>query len=135
MDTSYSIPREEYKLRRMRCAEEAKKRGLKGLLVWSKGGGNVDRYANVMYLANYYSPFPHIPDNTDNTHRVAICVPHHRTGKQHRNLVFSLCQASRLMISNCPFLDEGFIPRAFKERVSAKENSHRLPDELFFRVP
>jgi len=63
MGVSYVIPKEEYKLRRMRCVEEAKKRGLKGLLVWSKGGGNVDRYADVMYLANYYSPFPHIPDN------------------------------------------------------------------------
>ena len=36
--------------------------GLDGLLVCSRGGGTVDRYANVFYLANFYSSFPFVPD-------------------------------------------------------------------------
>jgi Xaa-Pro aminopeptidase len=43
-------------------AHEATARGLEGVLVWSKGGGTVDRYADVLYLTNHYTQFPHIPD-------------------------------------------------------------------------
>lgn len=56
------IPREEFALRQQRVAEEARRRGLSGLIAWSKCGGTYDAYAAVVYLANHYSPFPHIRD-------------------------------------------------------------------------
>jgi Xaa-Pro aminopeptidase len=31
-------------------------------LVCSRGGGTLDRYGDVLYLTNFYSPFPYIPD-------------------------------------------------------------------------
>ncbi|MFZ5631452.1 MAG: M24 family metallopeptidase [Bacillota bacterium] len=61
--TNWEIPREEFIARQKKCAQMAKEKGLSGLLVWSKGGGTVDRYGDVLYLSNHYSSFPHIPDN------------------------------------------------------------------------
>jgi Xaa-Pro aminopeptidase len=52
------IPKNEYEARRKKCAKEAAKRGLKGMLIWSRGGGTLEKYADVMYLANHYTPFP-----------------------------------------------------------------------------
>lgn len=56
------IPAEEYRERVGRVRDEALARGLDGVLVWSKGGGALDRYANVLYLTNHYSVFPDLPD-------------------------------------------------------------------------
>jgi Xaa-Pro aminopeptidase len=56
------IPAAEFRDRQRRAAAVAKSAGLAGLLVCSRGGGTVDRYANVLYLANFYSSFPFIPD-------------------------------------------------------------------------
>lgn len=56
------IAPEEYRARARRVADEVAARGLEGALVWSKSGGTVDRYADVLYLTNHYSQFPHIPD-------------------------------------------------------------------------
>src|SRR6185503_7290214 len=52
----------EFAERRRRAAELAKGEGLRGLLVFSRGGGTLDRYADVLYLTNFYTPFPYIPD-------------------------------------------------------------------------
>lgn len=51
-----------------RCAEE----GFDALLVWSRGGGIADSFADVLYLANHYSPFPLIAD-----------IPGHWSGRAH----------------------------------------------------
>jgi Xaa-Pro aminopeptidase len=56
------IPRREFQARAQRVAEEAAARDLDGVLVWSKGGATVDRYADVLYLTNHYSQVPHLPD-------------------------------------------------------------------------
>jgi Xaa-Pro aminopeptidase len=56
------IAADEYRARARRVATEATARGLEGVVVWSKGGGTVDRYADVLYLTNHYTQFPHIPD-------------------------------------------------------------------------
>lgn len=56
------IPPAEFAERRRRAAEHARKEGYKGLLVFARGGGTLDRYADVLYLTNYYTPFPYIPD-------------------------------------------------------------------------
>ena len=52
----------EFRQRREAAVAVATERNLNGLLVCSRGGGTLDRYANVMYLTNFYTPFPFIPD-------------------------------------------------------------------------
>jgi len=57
-----AIPPQEFRDRQERARAAARTAGFDGLLVCSRGGGTVDRYANVLYLANFYSSFPFIPD-------------------------------------------------------------------------
>lgn len=57
-----TVPAEEFAERRRRAVAAAKARGLAGLLVCSRGGGTLDRYADVLYLTNFYTHFPFIPD-------------------------------------------------------------------------
>ncbi|MFC5394211.1 M24 family metallopeptidase [Bosea vestrisii] len=57
-----TVPAEEFAERRRRAAAAARARGLAGLLVCSRGGGTLDRYADVLYLTNFYTHFPFIPD-------------------------------------------------------------------------
>ncbi len=77
----------EYAERRRRAASAAKARGLKGLLVCSRGGGALDRYGDVMYLSNFYSAFPFIPD-----------VPGNWTLRGHGLLVLAASGETRLII-------------------------------------
>jgi Xaa-Pro aminopeptidase len=56
------IPPEEFSARRRRAVAAARERGLAGLLVASRGGGTLDRYGDVLYLTNFYTHFPFIPD-------------------------------------------------------------------------
>ncbi|HWK97399.1 MAG TPA: M24 family metallopeptidase [Pseudolabrys sp.] len=60
------IPAEEFADRRRRAVAAAKARQLDGLLVCSRGGGTLDRYADVFYLTNFYTHFPFIPDFENN---------------------------------------------------------------------
>lgn len=57
-----TVPAEEFAERRRRAVAAARARGLAGLLVCSRGGGTLDRYADVLYLTNFYTHFPFIPD-------------------------------------------------------------------------
>jgi Xaa-Pro aminopeptidase len=57
-----TVPAEEFAERRRRAVAAANARGLAGLLVCSRGGGTLDRYADVLYLTNFYTHFPFIPD-------------------------------------------------------------------------
>jgi Xaa-Pro aminopeptidase len=57
-----TVPAAEFAERRQRAVEAAKARELAGLLVCSRGGGTLDRYADVLYLTNFYTHFPFIPD-------------------------------------------------------------------------
>lgn len=59
---SHEIDAEEYAGRRTRAAQAAGARGLDALVVCSRGGGTLDRYGDVFYLTNFYTPFPYIPD-------------------------------------------------------------------------
>lgn len=61
-----TIPRTEFAERRRKAAAMAKAAGLKGLVVAARGGGSLDRYGDVMYLANFYTLFPYIPDLAGN---------------------------------------------------------------------
>ncbi len=60
------IQRVEFEARRRKARERAQSRGLKGLLVCSQGGGSLDRYGDVKYLTDFYTPFPCIPDLANN---------------------------------------------------------------------
>jgi Xaa-Pro aminopeptidase len=56
------VSRQEYAGRVRRVQEEAARRGLDGVIVWSKNGATVDAYADVFYLSGWYSPFPRLQD-------------------------------------------------------------------------
>ena len=57
------IPAHEFAERRARAAQATAAAGLDALLVCSRGGGTVDRFADVMYLTNFYTSFPYTPDH------------------------------------------------------------------------
>jgi Xaa-Pro dipeptidase len=52
------VTRGEHADRMRRAAEECSRRGLDGLLAWSRGGGTVDSCGDVLYLANFSTPIP-----------------------------------------------------------------------------
>lgn len=56
------ISDKEFAERRDRVRQAVARAGLDALLVCSRGGGTTDRYADVMYLTNFYTRFPFIPD-------------------------------------------------------------------------
>ncbi|TXH32912.1 MAG: aminopeptidase P family protein [Rhodospirillaceae bacterium] len=58
-----SISAGEFAERRARAAEATKAAGLDALLICSRGGGTVDRFADVMYLSGFYTSFPYTPDH------------------------------------------------------------------------
>lgn len=82
-----SIPRAEFAERRRRAAAAAKAAGLRGLVVASRGGGSLDRYGDVMYLTNFYTLFPYIPD-----------LPGNWNARAHTFLVISAEGEARLVI-------------------------------------
>jgi Xaa-Pro aminopeptidase len=57
-----AIPSAEYAERRARAAAVARDAGLRGLIVWSRGGATYDNFGDVLYLTNHYGPFPWIND-------------------------------------------------------------------------
>jgi Xaa-Pro aminopeptidase len=57
-----TIPRTEYAERRDRAAAAARDEGLRGLIIWSRGGAAYDNFGDVLYLTNHYGPFPWIND-------------------------------------------------------------------------
>lgn len=61
--TPPAIPAQEFADRRARAVKAAQAAGLDALLVCSRGGGTVDRFADVMYLTNFYTSFPYTPDH------------------------------------------------------------------------
>ncbi len=85
-----SILATEFTDRRGRAAALAKQQGLRGLLVVSRGGGTLDRYGDVLYLANFYSSFPFIPD-----------LPGSWTGRAHAFLVLT-GEAEPHLVIDCP---------------------------------
>lgn len=60
------IQRPEFEARRRKAVAQARSRGLRGRLVCSQGGGSLDRYGDVKYLTDFYTPFPCIPDLANN---------------------------------------------------------------------
>jgi Xaa-Pro aminopeptidase len=57
-----AITPEEFAARGQRVAGLAAEQGLDAVLAWSRAGGTIDRCANVLYLVNYYNPWPNVID-------------------------------------------------------------------------
>ncbi len=60
---AYNVPFEDFAKRRLACQIEARKRGLSGVFVCSRGGGTFDRFAGGDYFANHYQQRCYLPDN------------------------------------------------------------------------
>ena len=84
------ISTEEFAERRSRAAEMANAEGLEGLLVCSRGGGTLDRFGDVYYLANYYTSFPYIPD-----------LPHVWSARAHTFVVLS-AKGDCILVTDAP---------------------------------
>lgn len=83
-----AVPAEEFEARARRVAELAAERRLDAVLAWSRGGGTVDRYANVLYLTNFYNPWPNVID-----------FPPMWTGQGHAGVLVTR-EAERVLITN-----------------------------------
>lgn len=57
-----NLDRSEFAARCEACQREAVRRGLNGVMVWSRGGGTMDRYAGCGYFANHYQQRCYLPD-------------------------------------------------------------------------
>ncbi|MGE0241728.1 MAG: M24 family metallopeptidase [Parvibaculaceae bacterium] len=84
--------------RRRKAAARAREEGLAGLLICGRGGGAVDRYGDIAYLTDHYSPFPYIPD-----------VEGRWTGRAHSFLVLPVNSAPRLVV-DIPYIDKIVMP-------------------------
>src|SRR3954465_10816805 len=93
------IPRSEFAARRAAAIERARAEGFDGLVVCGRGGGALDRYADLMYLTNHYSPFPFIPDLAGNW-----------TGRAHSFLLLP-CDGDPVLIVDVPYFDPIAMPR------------------------
>ena len=93
------IPRREFEERRSRAAKAVRESGLDALLVCGRGGGTLDRYGDVMYLTNFYSSFPFIPDYGD-----------HWSARAHPFVLLAADGRARLL-ADIPVLDEVAMPR------------------------
>ena len=94
------IPVAEFAARRAKAVEAARAEGLDGLVVCGRGGGALDRYADLMYLTNHYSPFPFIPDLKDNW-----------TGRAHSFLLLP-CAGDPVLIVDVPYVEQIAMPAA-----------------------
>jgi Xaa-Pro aminopeptidase len=77
MGTAVSVA--EFEERRTTAGQLAADAGLDGLIVCSRGGGTLDRFADVFWLTGFYTQFPYIPDVAGNwsgrAHAVACVKP------------------------------------------------------------
>lgn len=58
-----NVPFKDFEDRRQECQKEARKRGLSGVYVCSRGGGTFDRFAGGDFFANHYQQRCYLPDN------------------------------------------------------------------------
>jgi Xaa-Pro aminopeptidase len=74
-----TIAAAEFDERRQKAGAAARDAGLDGLIVCSRGGGTLDRFADVFWLTGFYTQFPYIPDVAGNwsgrAHAIALVMP------------------------------------------------------------
>ncbi|MCC6195834.1 MAG: aminopeptidase P family protein [Burkholderiales bacterium] len=92
------IPSAEFAARRAKAIAGARAQGLAGLVVCGRGGGALDRYADLMYLTNHYSPFPFIPD-----------LAGEWTGRAHSFLLLP-CAGDPVLIVDVPYVEPIALP-------------------------
>jgi Xaa-Pro aminopeptidase len=63
MDVRAHVAVDEFRARTADVARRMRARGLDAVLAWSRGGGTVDRAAEVLWLTNYVNPWPGVPDS------------------------------------------------------------------------
>lgn len=97
--TKIEIPATEFEQRRDNAQRLAREAGLAGLLVVSRGGAALDRYGDIMYLANHYTSFPYIPD-----------LPGAWTGRAHSFMVMPVGEAPTLVV-DIPSIEAVRMPR------------------------
>ena len=85
------ISAKEFAERRDKVRQAVVRAGLDALLVCSRGGGTTDRYADVMYLTNFYTRFPFIPD-----------VPGEWTARAHAFVLMPTDEAPILIADDTP---------------------------------
>ncbi|MBM3598248.1 MAG: aminopeptidase P family protein [Alphaproteobacteria bacterium] len=98
MTRTPDIAHAEFADRRRRAVAAASARGLDALLICSRGGGTVDRFANAVYLANFYTSFPYISDLAPDW-----------TARAHTFLILPVGRDPRL-IADVPYISEVALP-------------------------
>ena len=83
-----SIEPGEYRQRRRRFAECIRDAGMDAALVISRGGGTLDRFADVFYLTGHYQPYSYLPE-----------TPGLFTGRSHAALIVSASDEAVLCVS------------------------------------
>jgi Xaa-Pro aminopeptidase len=91
---SSTIDAGEFANRRANAVAATRYKGYDALLVCSRGGGTLDRFGDVLYLTNYYSPFPYIPDLESNW-----------TARAHGFLVLPV-NGDPLLVADVPYLSD-----------------------------
>jgi len=94
-----NITIEEFEARRERARQLTREAGFDALVICGRGGGTVDRYANVFYLTNFYSSFPYIPDE-----------PGHWQARAHSYVVLPVDKPTAL-IADLPSIESAALPR------------------------
>jgi len=92
------ISPDEFAARRTAATAAAQAEELDGLLVCGRGGGSVDRFADIAYLTDHYSSFPFIPD-----------VEGHWTGRGHSFLALP-CRGNPVLVIDVPYVDRVAMP-------------------------
>lgn len=91
------ISKEEYEARQRRFADALRSSDFDGVLVVSRGGSTLDRYAQVLYLTGHYQHYSYLPD-----------APDLFSGRAHAALVLSNTGAAALCVS-VPEIDQSEI--------------------------
>jgi Xaa-Pro dipeptidase len=60
--SNLTISEEEFAQRRDTAMKISKDEGVDAMLIWSRGGNTVEAYGDVLYLSNFHSLFPVVPD-------------------------------------------------------------------------
>ena len=94
-----AIPYSEFGERRDRAVAATRAAELDALIVCGRGGGTLDRYGDVLYLTNFYSSFPYIPDHGA-----------HWSGRAHGFVIVPADGRVRL-IADIPSLDQVALER------------------------
>ncbi len=63
---SVTVTAGEFAERRERLRQAVESAGLAGAVIVSRGGGSLDRFADIFWLSGFYTQFPYIPDVAGN---------------------------------------------------------------------